>query len=175
MADSQAAIDLTNQKLEENRVIYEAFGAQYDEATRSFIDSSGKAVDSLDDLKGASADEIAAIKAFQDGIYNDIAFTKFNGSLEEFVSALQRGELNVNNFSEALLAAQVQQKEESTSEKLAGLAQTQGIMATSDNGIANNIKLSPEQAQAIMSEMMRQLNESNLSDEEKLQLMDKIN
>ena len=175
LADSQAAIDLTNQKLEENRVIYEAFGAQYDEVTRSFIDSSGKAVNSLDDLTGASADEIAAIKAFQDGIYNDIAFTKFNGSLEEFVAALQSGSLDVRHFSEALLAAQVREKEETASEKLIGSAQTQGVMVTSDNGIANNIKLSPEQARTIVSDMMRQLNESSLSDEEKLQLMDKIN
>ena len=176
LADSQAAIGATNRKLEENRIIYEAFGARYDEAGKKFINSSGETVSSLEDLNGITGDEIAAIEAFQDEIYNDIAVKNFNGSLEEFVAELKNGTLSVDGFSEALLAARVQQKEEGIfgdEGRLTSLSQTQGVMANVD-GVPENLKLSSGQAKAIMADMMKKLNESDLSDDEKLQLMDKI-
>ena len=129
----------------------------------------------MEDLEEASGDEIAAIRAFQDGMYNDIAVKDFNGSLEEFIAGLENGTISVDGFSEALLAEQVKRKEETVAEKLSGAMQVDGVTAFDSDGVAQNIKLSPAEAQAAMTDIMKKLNESNLSNEDKLQLMDKIN
>ena len=102
----------------------------------------------------------------------------FTGSIGDFARAIKNGEIDVANFSNALLASRLKTKEADASDRLEALTQTNGIKGSYEisDGInfEENIKLTPEQAQVIMSKMMDQLNRSQLSDEEKLQLMDKI-
>ena len=176
LATSEAALDSANSKLQENIDIYTAFGARYDEANKQFIDKTGQVVTSLEDL-GLTTDQLNAIETFRNdnNKYNEIAAQEdqFSGSIGEFAQKIAEGSIGVEGFTQKLNAFDLQQKEENTFKQLGDLAQTKGVNG-SINGIVSNTQLSEEQAHAIMSDMMKKLNESDLSDEEKLQLMDKI-
>lgn len=177
LSTSEATLEAANSKLQENIDIYTAFGARYDETSKQFIDRTGKTVTSLKDLN-LTTDQLNAIEAFRTDKYNEVVGkeNEFSGSIGEFAQKIAEGSLSVEGFTQKLNAFDLQQKEENVFNKLGDLAQTKGVNSGigSNQLFARNIQLTSDQAQEIMSDMMKKLNESSLSDEEKLQLMDKI-
>lgn len=179
LSTSEATLEAANSKLQENIEIYTAFGARYDEVNKQFVDRTGNVITSLKDLN-LTTDQLNAIESFRNGTYNEIVGKEkeFTGSIGEFAQYIAESSGAVDGFTQKLNAFELQTKEENTFKRLGDLAQTKGVNGTMTNEqgelLTKNLQLSSEQAHSLMSDMMKKLNESSLSDEEKLQLMDKI-
>ena len=175
LALGEVALKDAQETIEDNIPIYEAFGAKVDAAGENITDAEGNVVTSLDDLQKAGAitsDQLAALKAFQNNSYNDIAkenenLKEFSGTIGEFAQALADTSIIVDDFSDALDRYRVN----SYGEKLEDMAASKFSQGKDERNAAYSSNASREAVKGLMAD----LNASKLSDDEKFQLMDKIN
>ena len=96
LAESEITIDNANAKLEENRKIYEIFGATFDETSQRFKNSSGEVIESLSDLSGVTEEQAAIMEKMADQTYYDYMTTLY-GSAEEFAEMIASGQYSTTS------------------------------------------------------------------------------